>query len=492
LLLIVSESQSMENELKFTKTLRGISIAVFAAFATIGLLAEDSIKDEVVIDETPLDRELNGGVVSYSQSLAKIRPAVVNISSTRVFDTQGRLPDDHPFWRFFGEGMPRQREIEGQGSGVVVSESGYILTNNHVVENASEVVVSFQDGRSLDAKVIGTDPQTDLAVLKVEGDESFPFAIMADSEQIEVGDVVFAIGNPLGVGQTVTMGIVSAKGRNDLNMIRDGFEDFIQTDASINQGNSGGALVDAEGRLIGINTMILTDGRSTGNIGIGFAIPTVLAHSVMVSLVEDGAVSRGFLGVGIQDLDKDLVEAMGLGDARGALVNGVSPGSPAEDAGLQAGDVLVKVDDEEVESATDLRLKIASKAPESTVDLTVYRDEKYFKTEAKLVERRTDGRFIIGSQTNELLDGVEAEPLSDDLRRQFQIDEKVENGLVITSVSLDSRYARQLMAGMVIEKIKDEPVYTVAEAKKLLESGEKVALFVYIDGFYRYMAIDVE
>jgi len=238
--------------------------------------------------------------------------------------------------------------------------------------------------------------------------------------------------------------------------------------------------------------MILTDGRSTGNIGIGFAIPTVLAHSVMVSLVEDGAVSRGFLGVGIQDLDKDLVEAMGLGDARGALVNGVSPGSPAEDAGLQAGDVLVKVDDEEVESATDLRLKIASKAPESTVDLTVYRDEKYFKTEAKLVERRTDGRFIIGSQTNELLDGVEAEPLSDDLRRQFQIDEKVENGLVITSVSLDSRYARQLMAGMVIEKIKDEPVYTVAEAKKLLESGEKVALFVYIDGFYRYMAIDVE
>lgn len=474
------------------KRLRVILLSAVSAFAMTGLVAEESIKDEVVIDETPLDRKLNGGVVSYSQSLSKIRPAVVNIASTRVFDTQGQLPDDHPFWRFFGEGMPRQREIEGQGSGVVVSESGYILTNNHVVENASEVSVSFQDGRVLDAKVIGTDPQTDLAVLKVEGDESFPFATMADSEQIEVGDVVFAIGNPLGVGQTVTMGIVSAKGRTDLNMIRDGFEDFIQTDASINQGNSGGALVDAQGRLIGINAMILTDGRSTGNIGIGFAIPTVLAHSVMVSLVEDGAVSRGFLGVGIQDLDKDLVEAMGLGNAKGALVNGVSPGSPAEEAGLQAGDVLVKVDDQDVESATDLRLKIASKAPDSLVDLTVYRDEKYFKTEAKLVERRADGRFIIGARTKELLDGVEAEPLSDELRRQFQIDDQVENGLVITTVSPDSPYARQLTAGMVIEKIKDEPVYTVAQAKDLLESGEKVALFVYIDGFYRYMAIDVE
>ena len=199
--------------------------------------------------------------------------------------------------------------------------------------------------------------------------------------------------------------------------------------------------------------MILTDGRSTGNIGIGFAIPTALAHNVMVSLVEYGSVSRGFLG-GIQDLDKDLVEAMGLGDAKGALVNGVSPDSPADKAGLKAGDVLVKVDDEEVASATDHRLKIASKAPESLVELTVYRDKKYFKTEAKLVERRTDGRLVIGSRNTELLDGVEAEPISEDLRRQFQIDDKVENGLVITSVSPDSPYARQLTAGMVIEKSK--------------------------------------
>ena len=169
----------MENDLKFMKRIRVFVFAVFSTLFASALVAEESIKDEVVIDETPLDRKLNGGVVSYSESLSKIRPAVVNISSTRVFDTQRQLPEDHPFWRFFGEGMPRQREIEGQGSGVVVSESGFLLTNNHVVENASEVSVSFQDGRILDAKVIGADPQTDLAVLKVDGDEEFPYAVMA-------------------------------------------------------------------------------------------------------------------------------------------------------------------------------------------------------------------------------------------------------------------------------------------------------------------------
>jgi serine protease Do/serine protease DegQ len=340
---------------------------------------------------------------------------------------------------------------------------------------------------------VGTDPQTDVAVLKVESKEKLPFAVLADSDQIEVGDVVFAIGNPLGVGQTVTMGIVSAKGRDGLGMIEDGFENFIQTDASINQGNSGGALVDAQGRLIGINTLILTDGRSSGNIGIGFAIPTVLAHNVMVSLVEEGSVSRGFLGVGIQPLDSDLVEAMGLSDTKGALVNHVIPGSPADEAGLQVGDVVVKIIDDEVQSASDLRLKIAAKSPGSSVELTVYRDEKYFKTDVVLGQRKPQGQASFGgSRDRELLQGIEAAPLSDELKQKYQIGDEVESGLVVTSVSPDSPYARQLVVGMVIEKIKGEAVYTVSDAKKLLESGTKVALFVYIEGFYRYMAIEIE
>ncbi len=475
--------------------MKSIRLAIISALTlslASTLFAEDSIADKVKINREPLDRSSSGAVVSYSESLAKIRPAVVNISSTRVMDTRSQVPND-PFWRFFGEGMPRQREIQGQGSGVVVSVDGYILTNNHVVEDASEVTVSLQDGRVLEAKVVGTDPQTDVAVLKVESKESLPFATLADSDQIEVGDVVFAIGNPLGVGQTVTMGIVSAKGRDGLNMIEDGFEDFIQTDASINQGNSGGALVDAKGRLIGINTLILTDGRSSGNIGIGFAIPTVLAHNVMVSLVEDGSVSRGFLGVGIQPLDGDLVEAMGLSDSKGALVNHVIPDSPADQAGLKVGDVVVKIIDEEVQSASDLRLKIAAKSPGTSVELTVYRDEKYFKTDVVLGERKPQGQaFLGGSRDRELLDGIEAAPLSDELKQKYQIGEEVEGGIVITNVSPESPYARQLVAGMVIEKIKGEAVYTVSDAKKLLEPGAKVALFVYIEGFYRYMAIEVE
>ncbi len=475
------------------KYIRKALIAILSLSLGSSLIAEESIAEKVKINGEPLDRSLNGGVVSYAESLAMARPAVVNISSTRVLNTSSQMPND-PFWRFFGDGqMPRQREIEGQGSGVVVSKDGYILTNNHVVENASEVVVNFQDGRVMDAKVVGTDPQTDLAVLKVESDEELQHAILADSEKIEVGDVVFAIGNPLGVGQTVTMGIVSAKGRDDLNMIQGGFENFIQTDASINQGNSGGALVDARGRLIGINTLILTDGRSSGNIGIGFAIPTSLAHSVMVSLVEEGSVSRGFLGVGIQDLDRDLVEVMGLADSKGALVNSVVPDSPADEAGLKVGDILVKVLGQEVQSASDLRLKIAAEAPGSSVELTVAREKKYFKTDVVLGKRPSNGQaFIGGSDNRELLEGIEAESLNDELKERFRISNEVESGIVITSVSPDSPYARQLVPGMVIEKIKDEPVYTVRDAKKLLEPGTKVALFVYVEGFYRYMALEVE
>ncbi len=475
------------------KRIRDGIIAAVTLSLSSALSGDESIADKVKINPEPLDRSSSGVVVSYAESLDKIRPAVVNISSTRVMDTRSQIPND-PFWRFFGDGqMPRQREIQGQGSGVLVSNDGYILTNNHVVEDASDVTVSLQDGRVLEAKVVGTDPQTDVAVLKVESKERLPYAILADSDQIKVGDVVFAIGNPLGVGQTVTMGIVSAKGRDGLNMIEDGFEDFIQTDASINQGNSGGALVDARGRLIGINTLILTDGRSSGNIGIGFAIPTVLAHSVMVSLVEDGSVSRGFLGVGIQPLDGDLVEAMGLSDSKGALVNHVIPDSPADKAGLKVGDVIVKVVDEEVQSASDLRLRIAAKAPGSTVELTVYRDDRYFKTDVVLGERQPQGQaFLGGSRDRELLEGVEAAPLNDELKQRYQIADEVESGLLVTSVSPDSPYARQLVAGMVIEKIKDESVYTVSDAKKLLEPGTKVALFVYIEGFYRYMAIEIE
>jgi len=314
---------------------------------------------------------------------------------------------------------------------------------------------------------------------------------LANSDNIEVGDVVFAIGNPLGVGQTVTMGIVSAKGRNQLNMIENGYENFIQTDASINQGNSGGALVDAYGRVLGINTMILTDGRSSGNIGIGFAIPTNMAHHVMTSLVEKGSVTRGFLGVSIQDLDRDLAESFGLEDAKGVIVREVTADTPADRAGIRQGDVILRVDEQEIASTNDLRLKIANRKPGSPVVITVFRDDRELSLTTVLAEFDREAIVAGFSPSSELFSGVMVEPLTPELRDSYGIDEKV-TGLIVTSLSPDSPYARDFQEGLVIEKIKNRAVTSVEDARALLISGKKAALFVYIEGFYRYIAVDVE
>ena len=273
------------------------------------------------------------------------------------------------FRRYFGgEGLnqmnPDQSHVpteHGLGSGVIVSPDGYILTNNHVVKNASEIQVALNDGRQFTAKVIGTDPQTDVALIKINAD-NLPALMLADSNKVEIGDVVLAIGNPFGIGQTVTKGIVSAKDRTTSG---DGDEDFIQTDAAINPGNSGGALVDTDGRLVGINSAILT--RSGGNQGIGFAVPSDLCRWVMDSLVKNGHVERGLLGVMIQDLTPDLAKAFKLDRTTGALVGDVSPGSPADKAGLKSGDVITQFDGQAIQDASQLKLRVAETAPGSKV-----------------------------------------------------------------------------------------------------------------------------
>ena len=250
----------------------------------------------VLVDRAPIEHGKSTVVTSYADGLEAVRPAVVSVYSTKTVNAGGGrgFPFDDPmFRRFFGPGFDQQQERiqRGLGSGVIISADGYILTNNHVVEGADEVRVALNDGRELVAEVVGTDPRTDVAVLKVEASD-LPHATLADSDALRVGDVVFAVGNPLGVGQTVTMGIVSATGRSNLQLLDGGYENFIQTDASINPGNSGGALVDALGRVVGINTAIISTSR--GNIGIGFAIPVNLASNIMQSLIETGTVSRGF------------------------------------------------------------------------------------------------------------------------------------------------------------------------------------------------------
>jgi len=290
-------------------------------YGLIGLLhaAEEAPRGtmpEIKVDATPLPRAQAPLVTSYADALEEIRHSVVSVYSTKIVRMRGRgLPFDDPFFRrFFGPGPEQEERIQsGLGSGVIVSENGYILTNNHVIAESDEIRVALPDGKEFEAEIVGADPRTDVAVLKIDA-EDLPSATLADSDQLRVGDLVFAVGNPLGVGQTTTMGIVSATGRSNLQLLRDGYENFIQTDASINPGNSGGALVDAMGRVVGINTAIISTSR--GNIGIGFAIPINLAANIMRSLIETGSVARGFLGVSLQDLDADLARSSASRTAR--------------------------------------------------------------------------------------------------------------------------------------------------------------------------------
>jgi len=328
----------------------------------------------------------SNGTVSYANAVAKAAPAVVNVFSTKVV-TQRRHPfmDDPNFRRFFGENPqmgPSKRLENSLGSGVIVSPDGYILTNNHVIEGADEIRVALNDGRSIEAKVVGTDPETDLAVLKINYTK-LPTAVIGRSEDLRVGDVVLAIGNPFGVGQTVTQGIVSATGRSQLGIST--FENFIQTDAAINPGNSGGALIDPGGHLVGVNTAIFT--QSGGSQGIGFAIPSTLAKGIMQQIIENGRVIRGWLGIDAQDISPALADSFNLRDTRGAIVAGVVSGGPGDKAGIRSGDIITHINGTRVNDARDILIKIASMRPGSAVELNVIHNGRLISIKAQVGQR---------------------------------------------------------------------------------------------------------
>jgi serine protease DegQ len=313
---------------------------------------------------------------SYSAAVNKATPSVVNIfTSKKVTENPHKdFLDDPAFRHFFGDQLDDQ-ETQNQpenslGSGVIVSTQGLILTNNHVVAAADEIEIALADGRKLSAKVVGTDPDTDLALIKIDA-ENLPAITFSNSEKLNVGDVVLAIGNPFGVGQTVTQGIVSALGRNHLGI--NTFENFIQTDASINPGNSGGALIDTDGNLVGINSAIYS--RSGGSMGIGFAIPATLAHQVMEQIVASGDVTRGWIGIEAQDVTPELAESFRLNTAEGALVSNVLPNSPASNAGLQPGDVLVSIEGHKIKDTGSMLNIIADLPPNKNATAQVFRDE---------------------------------------------------------------------------------------------------------------------
>jgi serine protease Do/serine protease DegQ len=436
--------------------------------------AEPVKKPVLKVDGTPLGETKSAVVLSYADALESIRPAVVSVYSSKIVRQQ--VPE---FLRQQGLRGSEQKQ-NGLGSGVIVSTNGFIITNNHVVEGADELKVLLNDERELTARVIGTDPKTDVAVIKIEA-ENLPAATLADSSKLRVGDVVFAIGNPLGVGQTVTMGIISATGRR-VGILDEvgGYEDFIQTDAAINQGNSGGALIDARGRLVGINSAIIS--TSQGNIGIGFSIPINLANSIMNSLIETGSVSRGYLGVSTDALTPDMVESFGLkADAKGVIITDLNPADgPAAKAGLKREDIITAINDKAVTTRDDLRLIIAQNLPGTKITVKYIRDGK---PDAKEV---TLGQLPDDSLTDgEFLPGVTVSTLNADLRKELRIDDRVE-GIVITDIAGNSEYRETFPQGAVIVQVNRVPVADLASAKKELREGRNLA-FVYYRGAFRYV-----
>jgi Do/DeqQ family serine protease len=437
-------------------------------------------KPDLKVDLTPLNEGKAPALTSYADVLENIRPAVVSVYSSKI--VRERVP---PLLRqLYGPGIQgREEKLSGLGSGVLISADGYILTNNHVVADADELKVLLNDDREFTAKVVGTDPKTDVAVIKIEA-TSLPAATLADSDKLRVGDVVFAIGNPLAVGQTVTMGIVSATGRR-VGIIDEGagYEDFIQTDASINRGNSGGALIDAKGRLVGINSAIVTNNQ--GSIGIGFAIPVNLARNIMNSLIETGTVMRGYLGVSTEPLTPDLAESFGVSkDTKGVVISDLpSANSPAAKAGLKREDIIVGINDKQVTNADDLRLMIAQTPPGTKVNVKFLREGKPQTVEVTLDQLQDD------SAEGELLAGVSVKPLSDDLRRQMNIDDRVD-GIVITDIKPQSIYGEIFPVGAVIEQINRVAVVDLVSAKRALRDGRNMALINY-RGIYRYVVFTV-
>ncbi len=369
---------------------QAIAVGVLAAVLLIVFLPSHILDKRPVVEflEDQSDRppsDLGSGPVSYAQAVQRAAPAVVNIYTRKVVTSRRRPLLDSPLLRrFFGESntLLRKRTQTSLGSGVIMSTQGYVLTNNHVIEDADEIEVLLADGTTVTANVLGADPDTDLAVLTIDV-KNLPSVVIRDSSNLQVGDVVLAIGNPFGFGQTVTQGIISATGRNRLGI--NTFENFIQTDAAINPGNSGGALINAYGELVGINTAIFS--KSGGSQGIGFAIPIRLARDVMTQIIQHGRVIRGWLGLEVQNISPQLAESFGLSDQIGVLVAGIVRHSPAHTAGIQPGDIILSFDAHDIVDAKVIQDEIASRKPGDEVTITGLRKGQKFNAKAKIDQR---------------------------------------------------------------------------------------------------------
>lgn len=412
---------------------------------------------------------------SYAPVLKSVLPSVVNISSSKVVkaDKQMRELQMDPFFRqFFGDNgqfnVPKDRREKSLGSGVIVSPEGYILTNNHVVDGANDVKVTLSDKREFDAKIIGTDPKTDIAVLKIDAANLKPVTI-GDSSKVEVGDTALAIGDPFGVGQTVTRGIISATGRGNLGI--EDYEDFIQTDAPINPGNSGGALINDRGELVGINTAILSHGE--GSEGIGFAVPANLARQVMDQILNNGKVVRAYMGILPQDMTTDMAKAFGEKEVRGVVVGDVTPNSPAQDAGVHRGDILLDVNGKPVTNSNQLRNSISMMQPGTEIKLKLLRDGSERDLTVKLKEMPTESAMARpgDDDSTKALDGVEVSNLSPNMAERLGLPAS-SSGVVVTDVDPSSKIADAgLRKGDVIQEVNHQPVKDISEFQSAVKKG---------------------
>ncbi|NRB75603.1 MAG: Do family serine endopeptidase [Verrucomicrobiales bacterium] len=480
------------------------SVVVLAGVFALGLqgiqaetIKYSELEKKISIDRTPV-KSPGAAPTSYAPALENVMPAVVTIFANKSISlTSARNPMQEELFRrmfpdvpedFFDKEAP-ERKQEGLGSGVIISDDGYILTNNHVVGDADEITVALStNNREYEATLVGADPRTDVALIKIQA-KGLKAITIGDSSKIRIGDVALAVGNPLGLEQTATLGIVSGLGRNELGITNGGYENFIQTDAAINRGNSGGALVDANGRLIGINTAIQS-GFSGGNIGIGFAIPSNMALNIVQRLLDDGGVvKRGFLGIVPDDLDENFAKALGRKNQDGVLVRSVEPGTSADKAGLKVGDLILSLNGEPAGTAAEFRLNVSNYSPGSSIALEVVSNGKTKNIDVKLGDLSqfvaaaggNPGRGGSPAKPKELFDGVRIKEIDDESREALGLDEKI-NGVLVESVK-DNVLAAEagLRPGMVILQIDQQPVTTVRKAHEIIADFEGDVLLLQVN-----------
>jgi serine protease Do len=488
--------------------LGGATAWFIAAGGHTALGAGRSVTLKVADDSSPAATR-----VSFAEGFAAIvqpnLPAVVNISTSKMVKNpqmQNPFENDPFFQQFFGhqfggqqapeQQQPQQQREMSLGSGVIVSPDGYILTNNHVIDGATDIKVSLKDKREFKAQLIGADPKSDLAVLKIPATDLSAITF-GDSAKTQVGDFVLAIGDPFGVGETVTMGIVSATGRNSLDIEEGGYEDFIQTDAAINPGNSGGALINVRGELVGINTAILTGNEGGGNEGVGFAIPVDMARGIMQQILKNGKVTRGYLGIMIQEVTPDVAKAFGLPSSEGALVGDVKSGGPASKAGMQRGDVILTLNGQPVEDSRSLRLHIASMAPGQTVQLGIQRNQTKLSLSVTLAELPETPEAAAAPGTESApsaVAGVDVDTLTSDIAGQLGLPAET-HGVVVTQVDPSSAAAETgLQRGDVIQEVNRTPVASVDQYTRAVKAanGQQLLLLVNRAGTTHYVVVPSE